>query len=129
MATYSFPIDAHLARTRLEAEGIEDVVLTDEYLASMQWLYCHALGGIKLQVPSRFAAEAKQILAVADSGSERLLSGDEVRCSQCGSMETEYFPCGKRWALASFAILGFPFYPVEDGVKCRSCGATYKVAR
>ena len=71
---------AHLARLRVEAEGI-DCVLLDELLVSTDWLYANAAGGIKLQVPHADAARAHELLTQSrprhDDG-ERVQAADEV---------------------------------------------------
>lgn len=53
---------AHIAKGRLEAEGIP-CSLMDENLVQTDWLYSIAVGGIKLQVDEEFAARAHVILA------------------------------------------------------------------
>src|SRR5688572_26769407 len=53
--------EAHLARLRVEAEGI-DCVLLDEFLVATDWLYANATGGIKLQVQQADAARARDLL-------------------------------------------------------------------
>src|SRR5688572_8820799 len=53
--------EAHLARLRVESEGI-DCVLLDEFLVATDWLYANAAGGIKLQVPQAHAVRAGELL-------------------------------------------------------------------
>tara|TARA_R100001143_G_scaffold755_1_gene2242 strand:- start:4968 stop:5165 length:198 start_codon:yes stop_codon:yes gene_type:complete len=45
VATFSFPHEAHIARAKLESEGIPALV-ADEHTINMQWLYSNALGGV-----------------------------------------------------------------------------------
>lgn len=47
--TFTYPQDAHLAKSRLEADGIE-VFIKDELSIQVQNHLSNALGGIKLQV-------------------------------------------------------------------------------
>ena len=61
VASFSQPFEAHLARTRLEAEGIACVV-SDEYLVRVDWLLSNAIGGVKLMVPAGEAARAREAL-------------------------------------------------------------------
>jgi hypothetical protein len=79
VATFDNQADAHIAKGRLEAEGLSPV-LGDNHLVQTDWLYSAALGGIKLQVPSGEAERARQLLdqdlsaelealAAADTGS------------------------------------------------------------
>ena len=62
VARYSLPYEAHLARARLEAEDIPAFVM-EEHTINMQWLYSNALGGVRLQVPQGFEADAAAVLA------------------------------------------------------------------
>ena len=62
VARYSLPYEAHLARARLESEGIPAFV-ADEHTINMQWLYSDALGGVRLQVPEPWALRALSVLA------------------------------------------------------------------
>ncbi len=66
IASFSFPHEAHIARAKLDSEGIP-AVLADEFTISMQWLYSNALGGVKVQVPPSCAQRALEILAQDDS--------------------------------------------------------------
>lgn len=61
VATYDLMPYAHIAKGRLEAEGIP-CVLADEHLVQADWLYSPAVGGIKLQVEAEFAARARIVL-------------------------------------------------------------------
>jgi hypothetical protein len=61
VATYFQHSDALLARMRLEASGIE-CVLIDEHLCRIDWGLAPALGGIKLQVREEDAARAAELL-------------------------------------------------------------------
>lgn len=66
VASFSFPHEAHIARAKLESEGIP-VALADEHTVSMQWFYSNAIGGVKVQVPPSCAQRAIEILAQDDS--------------------------------------------------------------
>jgi hypothetical protein len=49
VATYEYAHFAHLAKTKLESEGIQCFIF-DEYTSSMNWFFNNAIGGIKLKV-------------------------------------------------------------------------------
>ena len=61
IATFTLPQDAHLAKTKLESEGIQ-VVLKDELTTQVINYYSNAIGGVKLLVEKPEAKRAKQIL-------------------------------------------------------------------
>jgi putative signal transducing protein len=66
VATFRSPVEANLARNRLEAAGIE-AFLADEETVGMVWHLTNALGGIKLQVGDRDVGEALAILAESEA--------------------------------------------------------------
>ncbi len=94
VATFFNPTQAHLARLRLEAAGIDCVIL-DEHMASH--VFALAVGGIKLQVPDVLAAEAHGVLAMTPERVEDEEEGEEPtseaegvvgtpnHCPTCGS--------------------------------------------
>lgn len=59
---YSLPFEAHLARARLESEGITALV-ADEHTINMQWMLSDALGGVRLRVQEDMVQRADRILA------------------------------------------------------------------
>ncbi|MEF8792945.1 DUF4870 domain-containing protein [Thiohalorhabdus sp.] len=61
VASFENQADAHIAKGRLEAEGLSPV-LGDSHLVQTDWLYSAALGGIKLQVPEMEAERARQLI-------------------------------------------------------------------
>lgn len=122
IARYSMPYEAHIAKSRLDSEGIPAFV-ADEHTINMQWLYSDALGGVRLQVPESYADIAQQIL---DEDRELVLveerGDDQEICPYCGSEDTEFHQIGRRWAFLAFLGLNFPLFPVKDGIKCKACG-------
>jgi hypothetical protein len=67
IATFDNMPSAHIAKGRLETEGIP-CWLKDENLGQTDWLYNIAVGWIKLQVEPRDASRAREILATDYSG-------------------------------------------------------------
>ncbi len=62
VATFQTPVDAHLARSRIEGEGIETILL-DENTVHTLWHMNTAFGGIKLQVYEEDGQRAVAILS------------------------------------------------------------------
>jgi hypothetical protein len=62
IATFQSPVEASIAKSCLEAEGM-DAFLADEAAVAMNWDLTNALGGIKLQVRMRQSEQAAAILA------------------------------------------------------------------
>jgi hypothetical protein len=127
VASFSQPFDAHLARTRLEADGIMCVV-SDEYLVRVDWLLSNAIGGVKLMVPAWEADRAKEILrprprlvVVADADST-----EEMICPRCHCDDvycTRYSP-----RLAALFVLLFGFLLPWRYLRwsCKQCGYSWK---
>lgn len=122
IATYSFPYEAHIAKSRLDSEGIP-AFIADEHTINMQWLYSNAMGGVRLQVPGSYAQEAARILAEnRESALMEEVGVDVELCPHCGSSDTEFYQIGRRWAFLVFLGINFPLFPVKNGIKCNQCG-------
>jgi hypothetical protein len=61
VAQCNIAAEAHAMRIFLESAGIP-VFLADELTVAMDWLLSNAIGGVKVQVPERFAERAVQLL-------------------------------------------------------------------
>lgn len=122
VATFSFPHEAHIARAKLESEGIPALV-ADEHTINMQWLYSNAMGGVRLQVPASAAEQAKEVLA--QDYSEDLIAevgDDPYVCPSCGSPDVAFYVKGRVMAFLMFILMEFPFWPFRRKIKCESCG-------
>ena len=88
VASFNDAASAHVARLRVEAEGIA-CFIADENIGVVAWHYAIATGGIKLQVPREDAARAALALqrgrrAIPDAADDHLRI-----CPRCGSSELE----------------------------------------
>ena len=126
VASFSQPFEAHLARTRLESEGITCVV-SDEYLVRVDWLLSNAIGGVKLMVPVWEAERAKDVLrprprlmVVADS------QGEEMVCPRCHSDDVYYTRYSRRVAGVFMLLLGFLIPWRDRRWTCKQCGYAWK---
>ena len=132
VAACARPVEAHLIRCRLEAEGV-DAFVADEHIVSMQWLYSAAVGGVKVQVHAGDADRARAILdasRVQGSDSARFVTDDlrAPRCPDCGSLDVQQH-FSRRVTFASSLLLGFPLpWPLRRS-RCRSCGAHWRSPR
>jgi len=61
IATFSHPFEAHLAKGKLESEGVE-AFIADENIVGINWLYSNLVGGVKLKVWEEDREEALKIL-------------------------------------------------------------------
>jgi hypothetical protein len=123
VARFSLAIEAHIARAKLESEGIPAFV-ADEHTITAQWLYSNAMGGVRLQVPNSCANNAREILATDYTESLVTEQGfDPVTCPSCGSNDVKPIINGQRMAFIVFLFLHFPFWPFSRKIKCLQCKA------
>ena len=121
IASFREAYAAHIAKARLEAEGIPAFV-TDEHMVSVQPLYSDAIGGVKLRVPSEYAERARSIVNEDRSGDLRGVARRRRgrlrvrRCPECGSrFVTRTTVCRRPRAQKRAS------YPVMVWVTCDAC--------
>ena len=71
-------VEAHLAKNRLEAEGIP-AFLADETTVSTAWHLGNAVGGVKLQVAE---PDAERATVVLDAPAGPVEAPDEAECAE-----------------------------------------------
>lgn len=129
---YSQAHEAHLACSALQAAGIH-ATLIDEHIVNANWLYSNAVGGVKLLVRTEDAAAAEAVLGAAAEvdasasaeGGATEPAGDDA-CPRCGSAGIGPTVFGRRAAVLSWLVAGFPFVPVLRRWRCRACGYRFK---
>ena len=57
IARFFCPLEAQIARSRLEVEGIPVFILGEGYVA-LSWISSYAMGGMHLQVPAACVEQA-----------------------------------------------------------------------
>lgn len=133
IASYTSPIEAHIAKGRLEAEGIQ-AFIADEHHIWANWMYSNALGGVKIQVREEDAEQAKTILEQDQAGEfeEQL---DEVfedikanACPNCGSKEfTSTFPfISLLLVILTLGLISVFFKVRRDRHRCLQCKQDWK---
>ncbi len=131
VATFSGPIEAHLARARLEAEGIPCMVM-DEYLVRIDWLLSNAIGGVKLVVPSGEAARARDALRprprLVETADEHTPEG-ELSCPRCRSLDVYFHRFDRRVAALAWLVVGFIVPWRRRAWVCAECGYAWRERR
>lgn len=131
--TFTGPIEAHLAKGRLEAEGIPAFVVNEHHVWA-NWTLSHALGGVRVQVASADAERAARILEDHAAGKfasaleEEFPDLEAERCPQCGSDDFEsQRPLGMlAWVVMTLGLISVIF-PVRRAKRaCKQCGATWR---
>lgn len=67
VARFLVPLEAHILRARLEAEGIP-AMLADENLVQINNLLAIAVGGVRVLVPTSFATAAEEVIRAVQRG-------------------------------------------------------------
>jgi hypothetical protein len=122
---------ALLAKGCLESAGI-DCMFADDNLVRLDWFYSNAVGGIKLLVEGRDAAEAEQVLSqpipehldVAGVGDY-----EQPKCPKCGSLDVNF----RELDPATYLSLGGSYWglfvpiPIHRRAwSCHSCDAEWE---
>ena len=117
---------AEIVRGRLEAEGIS-AILGNSHLASADWLYSQAMGGVQIMVPFAQIMEAREIIAQIDAG-EFADAHEELKeidtCNSCGTVLLR--KTAASWKLALFSLhllLPIPLPFRKNVFYCPQCGA------
>lgn len=125
LRSYRDPIDAELAKLRLEDAGIPAVIL-DQHLASIQWLYSQAIGGVKLKVDDADLDEAERLLRedltadLSGIAESRAPMADGEVCPVCGSSEVRPSQL-QRYAAAISLATGLPLIAWRRRWICAAC--------
>ena len=127
VASFSQPVEAHLARTKLESEGIPCMV-GDENLVRVDWLLSNAVGGVKLMVPATELERARE--ALRPRPRLVVVSNDppegEMICPRCHSDDVYYSRFNRRIAGFFILLLGFLIPWRDRRWACTQCGYEWK---
>jgi len=132
LCSYRDPIDAELAKTRLDDAGIPAVLL-DQFLPSIQWLYSFAIGGVKLKVDEADLEAAIAVLAEDRAADLKEISErqgsptDRDACPECGSTNFRTSRVRRTSAALSLAT-SLPLIAWRRRWVCTSCGHSWPQA-
>ena len=128
---------AQLARSRLEADGIQASLLGVNHV-SINWFASQAIGGIRLQVPAEDGERARELLQ--QDRSEDLEGVPEAdlpaamgeECPRCGSKRVHRSQLAqqtKAWSMffgLPFVLLALLFGSWRRRFRCSACGFSWK---
>lgn len=124
---YLNPIEAHIVRGRMEAEGIPACVQHEHHIWA-KWTISLALGYVKVQVREEDVEAAYAVLENIQSGEyalEEESGGASICCAKCGGTETE--GVNWSWKIALWGVMFFSLvipYTIYR-VKCVDCKHTW----
>ena len=126
--SFTSPWEAHIARGRLEAEGIPASVIGEHHVGAY-WPMSQALGGVRLMVPESMATSAVALLQGVRDGEFQVALEEQAelsraQCPHCGSADLEPYRTKSTLLMAVASLLYFflTFPPKHKGYRCTSCG-------
>ena len=125
VASFRDAYQAHILKGALEAAGIP-AAIQDEQLATIDWMYSQAIGGVKVNVPDEYYAQAKKLIEEINQEGENkdileAETGTADTCPNCGSkllQPTKY----SIWSLIPSFLTGTPFFLGRKKWQCTKCG-------
>lgn len=121
VAAYENAIQAHLARGRLEAEGVPAFVCHEHHVWAY-WLYSILLGGVKVYVHVKDAERAREVIAAHDRGEYALPEEEPApSCPRCKSERLTRVRTSWKTAFLSVNLVSVPLYFLWARFKCRDC--------
>lgn len=130
IAKFSHPLDAHLAKTKLESEEIE-CFIADENIVQMNWLLSNAVGGVRLQVKENDAEAAKKILKELNVNEIQQDVEDKtaLTCPKCNSTDVYYEKFARRNVFLSWLVTGIPLLFMSRTWCCNKCHYQWKMKK
>ncbi len=129
VSLHTTPVEAHIIRGRLLAEGIPAFVLYEHHIWA-NWSVSNALGSVRLFVPSDRIADAHAVLRSIISGTyEQALIEDQgvsrKACPNCGSTRTGVHAWLWKLTLAVLFTLSIPFPYTSHLYSCDDCKTSW----
>jgi hypothetical protein len=128
VATFNQAVEAHLARSKLESEGITCFV-NEERFIQVNWLLASAFGSVKLKVLATEAERARNLLRpkprlviVADPQLDSPRDDGEMICPRCRSYDVYDNHLDRRVG----TFLGFFRRSWRQRWICKLCGYEWK---
>jgi hypothetical protein len=123
IASYTTAIEAHLARGRLEAEGVPAFVFHEHHVWA-DWLVSRALKGVKVYAHQQDGERARTIVAAHDRAEYALAEEDEPRpsCPRCQAGTVVRQRLSWRSAMLVTNLASIPLYFRWATEHCSTCG-------
>ncbi len=121
VGAYENAIQAHLARGRLEEEGIPAFVCHEHHVWAY-WLYSLLLGGVKVYVHVKDEDRAREVVSAHDGGAYALPDEETPSCPRCKSEQVTRRRASWKAALLTANLVSVPLYFAWATRKCGHCG-------
>jgi DNA-directed RNA polymerase subunit RPC12/RpoP len=128
VARFNYSSEAHIIKGKLNSEGVE-AFLVDDMTIDVDPLVSHAIGGVKLKVPTIQLERAKEVLESIHKYSIDD-SGNRITCPNCKSNKVNLVTTvrdkkGFIFFIIAFLYTMFPFF-VKSVYKCEDCKEEFK---
>jgi hypothetical protein len=128
IASYRDPWEAHLAKGRLEAEGILSFIQYEHHVR-MYWPMSFALRGVRVQVPSAHVELAFKVIHSVTSGAYKALLKSDLDaslgeiCPSCGSRNIKHrMPWDLIVVLFILFFIANAIFPIRrEQHECKGC--------
>jgi hypothetical protein len=129
VATFDLAVEAHVAKSRLESEGLE-AFIADENIVNLNVFYSHAVGGVKLQVREEDFERARAALEISPAAflvkELEPVPKEGNWCPRCHSSEF-YDEKRPHWVtIAFFFLFSLPLPFFRKRLRCHRCGHRWK---
>lgn len=116
-------LQAHLFRGRLQAEGIPALLLFEHHV-STNWLVSVAIGGVRVQVAERFAAQARKVYRDLMAGAYAIPEEDtdHYQCPRCGRHDVQLHRASWVAAFLMLCVISIPPMFLANRMRCMDCG-------
>lgn len=126
---FTNPVEAHLAKGRLEAEGIPAWIAHEHHIWA-NWSLSQALGGVKVQVQAEQEAQGRTILQQHLAGEyeaslqQEFPDTEPEGCPHCGSKAIQHSipPAMLLLLILTLGVVGVIFPVRKARHRCHGCG-------
>jgi len=125
IATYVFPHELDLDRTKLESYGIE-CFTKDEMTVRVHNFYSNAIGGIKLQVIRENVQKAKELLSDHPDISTEYKES-KLKCPNCDSGNVGGIGLNGKISMVILMLTGLPIPVFSNKYFCFECHEKFKL--
>lgn len=119
LTSFSDPLEANLALSKLESDGIE-AILRDQHTIGINALYTNVLGGVRLDVHPEDIEKARWSLGL----DQPVVREASVVCPTCGSSAVKRLNQSHLWAI--FSVLFFLPSFGRHKFHCDQCGTDWR---
>lgn len=127
IATYTFPHEVYVDRSKLESYGIYCFVM-DEITIQVHNFYSNALGGLKLQVQQKDFERAKKIISNHPDISTDY-TDSKIKCPNCNSGNIDSISLNRKISLVILMLTGLPIPIFSRKYHCYECHDEFRLTK